>query len=241
MLSDAELKVWLQKDLSRADKVLAVLASFDEPVSIRKIKIKASVAGCNMEKWSIPSILQRSKGMTLALPLGHELSEKGYAKLQELGISKLSPAAAKVATDLRKHLGTITNPDTRAFVEEAIQCYEAELFRSAIVMSWLAAMSVLHHAVIESKLVELNAAQKAIDPKWKPAITADDLGLMKESDFLNRLVAISMIGKNAKTQLLHALDLRNGCGHPNSLKVGANATAAHLETLLQNVFDKFAS
>jgi hypothetical protein len=27
------------------------------------------------------------------------------------------------------------------------------------------------------------------------------------------------------------LKLRNGCGHPNSLKIGANKVAAHLETL----------
>jgi len=35
------------------------------------------------------------------------------------------------------------------------------------------------------------------------------------------------------------LDLRNGCGHPNSLKVSVNKSAAHIETLLQNIFEKF--
>lgn len=239
MLSDPELKSWLQKDLSRAEKVLLVLASSDDALGLVTIKLKARLAGCSMDKWSIPTILQRAKGTTLKVPLGYELSEKGFAHLQQLGVGKMSPAASKVATDLRQHLSKIKNPGTRAFVGEAISCFEADLFRSAIVMSWLAAMSVLHNAVLANKLNEFNAAQKMVDHKWKAAITADDLGLMKESDFLNRLVTISMIGKNAKAQLVTALDLRNGCGHPNSLKVGANVTAAHLEVLLLNVFDKF--
>ncbi len=32
---------------------------------------------------------------------------------------------------------------------------------------------------------------------------------------------------------------RNGCGHPNSLKIGANTAAHHIEILLLNVFQKF--
>lgn len=76
--------------------------------------------------------------------------------------------------------------------------------------------------------------------RWKTAATSDDLGKMKEGDFLDRIEGISVIGKNAKAQLKAALDLLNGCGHPNSLKVGANKSAAHIETLLQNVFDPFA-
>jgi hypothetical protein len=63
---------------------------------------------------------------------------------------------------------------------------------------------------------------------------------MGEADFLDRIEGISIIGKNAKAQLKAALDLRNGCGHPNSLRVGVNKSAAHIETLLQNVFEKFA-
>lgn len=62
---------------------------------------------------------------------------------------------------------------------------------------------------------------------------------MDESDFLDRLEGLSIIGKNTKAQLKAALDLRNGCGHPNSLQVGVNKSAAHIETLLQNVFKRF--
>ena len=75
--------------------------------------------------------------------------------------------------------------------------------------------------------------------KWKDAKTTDDIGRMNESDFLDRLAAISVIGKNVKAELKGCLDRRNGCGHPNSLKISANTVAHHIEILLLNVFKEF--
>jgi len=43
---------------------------------------------------------------------------------------------------------------------------------------------------------------------------------MKESDFLDRLQAISVIGKSVKQELAKRLELRNSCGHPNTLTIG---------------------
>ena len=202
---------------------------------------RARDAGCNMKNWNIGDILTKAKGITIRLPAGHEVSEKGYARLEQLGVSKLPAAAAKVAQDLRKHMANIKDDTTRAFVEEAIQCHEAALYRSAIVMSWIAAVGVLHQEVVAKHLATFNAEVSRIDKKWKPATTTDDLGKMGETDFLDRLAGIKMIGKNVKAQLVHGLSLRNGCGHPNSLKVGANAVAAHIEMLLLNVFHKFSA
>ena len=62
---------------------------------------------------------------------------------------------------------------------------------------------------------------------------------MKEHEFLQVLAAISVLGKNVKDELEGCLKLRNGCGHPNTLTVGESKAAAHVETLIQNVFAKF--
>ena len=48
-----------------------------------------------------------------------------------------------------------------------------------------------------------------------------------------------MIGKNVKQELEGCLKLRNGCGHPNTLKLGPIKVASHLETLGQNVYAVF--
>ena len=156
-----------------------------------------------------------------------------------LGVTRISPAAVQVATDLRALLPRLVNDNTRHFVEEAIKCYEAELYRSAIVMSWLAAIDVLHKDVHQTHLSAFNAEAKRVDTRWRDAKTTDDLGRMAEADFLDCIAAISVIGKNVKKELKDCLDRRNGCGHPNSLQIGANTAAHHIEILLLNVFQKF--
>jgi len=63
---------------------------------------------------------------------------------------------------------------------------------------------------------------------------------MKEHDFLNVLESLSIIGNNVKQDLQNnGLKLRNACGHPNTLAVGQNMVAAHLERLILNVFSQF--
>lgn len=239
-LNDAQLKLWLQKDgLQRLDKILLVLSSMTTPSTVSAIKSKSRSVGCNIDKWNVSDILARGKGSTLKISDGHELAEKGKARLKDLGLETISAAAVQVASDLRKHLSNIKDKDTRAFVEEAIMCYEARLFRSAIVMSWLAAVDILKKEVVANHLSAFNAEAKRLNAKWKDATNADEIGAMNEGDFLNRLTAISVIGKNRKQRLEQALTLRNGCGHPNSLKVGQNEVAAHVEALLQNVFEVF--
>jgi hypothetical protein len=125
-------------------------------------------------------------------------------------------------------------------VEEAVECYEFELYRSAVVMSWLAAVHVLKKEVHQNHLAEFNAEAAKVDSKWKTAKTLDDIGRMKESDFLNRIAAISVIGKNVKKKLEECLDTRNACGHPSSFKVGQLTVASHIEILLLNVLEPYA-
>lgn len=239
MLKSDELKQWLHKDLGKLDKVLLVLATQDEPVSVSKINELAEAAGFRaMRKWNVSATLSAAKGKAIRTS-GWELTDAGRMHLRGLGVTSISPAAMQVAVDLRNHLTKITDPQTRDFVEEAIKCHEAELYRSAIVMSWLGAVDVLQKHVHQHHLAAFNTEAARVNGKWKPAVSQDDIGKMGEGGFLDRIEALSIIGKNVKAQLKIALDLRNGCGHPNTLKVSVNKSAAHIETLLQNVFEKF--
>lgn len=103
-------------------------------------------------------------------------------------------------------------------------------------MSWVGAVAVLQDRVVKNRLVDFNSEAKRRDPKWKNALTTDDLGRLKERDFFDILHAISMIGGNVKKELVNCLDRRNGCGHPNSLKVAESTAAHHLEVLILNVY-----
>lgn len=240
MLSLSDLKSWLHRDLSQRDKLLILLASLGKPCQVKDIKELAKQAGLRVPAgWNPSASLARSNGRAIRTPQGWEITEPGKQHPRNLGVTKISPAAVQVATDLRAELTKVDNDDTRLFVEEAIKCYEAELYRSAVVMSWLAAVDVLHSHVHQKHLAAFNAEAKHVDSRWRDAKTTDDLGRMAEVDFLDRILAISVIGKNVKKELKDCLDRRNGCGHPNSMKIGANTVAHHIEILLLNIFKVF--
>jgi hypothetical protein len=241
LLKANDLKGWLHRsDLTQLDKLLLILGTFNEPCQVKELKNRAREGGLKItDRWNPSASLGRCKGLAINTPAGWELTEAGRTHIRKLGVTNIAASAAQVRHDLRAELTNIENSDTRAFVEEAIKCFESELFRSAVVMSWLAAISVLYNHVQTYRLDEFNNEASKVDAKWKPAKTTDDLGRMKESDFLDRITAISIIGKNVRQQLGSCLTLRNSCGHPNSLKLGANTVAHHIEILLLNVYKVF--
>lgn len=241
MLDVTALKNWLHRDLPARDKLLLILATFDTPVQLADMRAKSHEAGFKIPvRWNMSDVLGKSNGLAIRVPAGWELSESGKNHLHNLGVHSVSPAAMQVAADLRSHLENVSNPTTRAFVEEAIKCHEAKFYRSAVVMSWMAAVDVLYREVVANHLVAFNAEAKRVNSKWTAAVNEDGLARMGELEFLDRLVPIGVIGKNVKEELGKALKLRNGCGHPNSLKIGPNMVASHLETLILNVFERFA-
>lgn len=242
MLKPHELKDWVHRfKFGRTDKLLLILSSFDSPCSVAQIRERGLEAGLReMQDWNVSLILGRTLGKAINIPAGWVLTDAGRQHLRSLGVTKISPAAVQVATDLRGLLVKVNDDETRAFVEEAVQCYELELYRSAVVMSWLAAMHVLKGEVHQKHLSAFNTEATRVDPRWKQAKTTDDIGLMKESDFLDRIAAISVIGKNVKEELQKCLKFRNACGHPSSLKLGPNAVASHIEILLLNVLQPLA-
>lgn len=241
MLKSSDLKVWLHKDVSRLEKLLLVLAAIDKPCSLADIRNEALKSGFRIStKWNVSSILGRSKGMAIKTHQGWEITDTGKLHLRGLGLSEVSFAAMNVAVDLRKHLTKVLDEETRAFVSEAIQCHENSLYRSAVVMSWLGAVSVLHKYVHSQRLADFNSEAKRVDEKWRMAKTTDDLGKMNEDKFLDTIERLSIIGKNAKESLKECLKRRNGCGHPNSMKVSTNQSAAHIEILLLHVFEPFS-
>ena len=240
MIKKSKLKAWLQRDITQRDKLLLTLGSFKEPCQIREIRDRATELGFQIPSyWNPSNVLKRSKGLAIKLPKGWELSDLGIQHIQELGVLSNNPHATQVASGLRKALSKIAHEDTRAFVEEAVTCFEAKLYRSAVVMSWVGAVAILRDEVCSKFLKEFNTEAARIDGKWRNAKNADDLARMKEAHFLDRLVGISLVGKDVKQQLENCLKLRNSCGHPNSLKIGENTVSSHIETLLLNVFHRF--
>ncbi len=242
MLPESALKDLLAKEeYSRTEKVLICLgAEADQAKAVKRVREIGRKAGLRvLDRWNVSGLLSGSKGLAIRTEDGWELTTPGRDKVRELGGMAVSSPAPTVAAHLRKQLAKITDPEARAFVEEAVKCLEFRLLRAAVVLSWVGALAVLQQQVVDSKLTEFNTEATRRDARWKKATKKDDLSRMKEFDFLNVLAAISVLGKSVKQELEGCLKLRNGSGHPNSLKIGEARVAAHIETLLLNVFSQF--
>jgi hypothetical protein len=242
LLEQASLKDFLhQSELSNTDRLLLCLGiQVGSPKTIAEITNIAKSAGLTKAKnWNISSYLSKSKGLAIRTDSGWELTSEGKKRVAILTGSLTTAPIPQVASTLRSHLSKIINTDTAAFLDEAIRCYEAKLYRAAVVLSWVGALSALYDHVIAHKITEFNSEASRRDATWRTAKKKDDLARMKEHDFLQVLNAISVIGKNVKDELEGCLKFRNGCGHPNSLQIGEARVSAHIETLILNVFSTF--
>lgn len=219
--------------------LLLMLADEAAPKAPKEIRdIGLSVGLRDIRKWNISDVLARSKGLAISVTDGWEVSEAGIAHLSERGLLGGAPIA-QPAIKLRALLPSIKDAQIRSFVEEAISCYEHRSYRAATVLSWVGAAALLYEHVLAKKLPEFNAELKRRFPKQKQVAAFDDFSEIKEADFLDILQVISVIGKSKKDELKHCLQLRNGCGHPNQLGVGEHMVAAHLESLVKNIYSVF--
>jgi len=243
LLSSNSLKDILHKSeiSTKTDKLLICLAvDVDHPKSVKEVKELATNAGLHeVNRWNVSDLLSSSKKYAIRIKEGWVLTSDGKKHVEKLIAPFIKPTVIKVAAGLRKHLTKIKEPNTYSFVEQAINCFEAEFYRAAVVLSWIGAISVLYEHVKKNELAAFNEEAIRRFPKWKPAKTKDDLARMKEKDFLGGLEGISVIGKSVKDELEGCLKLRNGCGHPNSLKIAEHRVSSHLETLILNVFSQF--
>lgn len=230
-----------RSEYTRTDKLLFCLAADNSvPKTVSELKeIAKSVGLRSALSWNISSLLSASRGMAVRTNAGWELTDEGKKRVATLAGHKISGPHFVIAAGLRRHLTSITNPQVATFVEEAISCHEGRLYRAAIVLSWVGAIGVMYDYVIRNQLAPFNAEAQRRNAKWKTAKNTDDLARMEEHEFLQILDSLSIVGKSVKQELEGCLRLRNGCGHPNSLVVGEAKVAAHIESLIQNVFCKF--
>lgn len=239
LVASDSLKNWLpRKDLSRTTKVLMVLATNGQPMPVQEIRSIVTVNGArDAKRWNISDILATSGGLAVRSEGGWELNEDGRRHVAEiLGHARPPPESDRLKAALAK----VANPEAHAFLEEAVHCYGHRLYRAAVVLSWVGALWLLYAYVEKNCLAAFNAEATRRNPKWRGAKNVEGFARMQESDFLDIAETLNVIGKSTKKQLQGCLDLRNGCGHPNKLRLGENAVANHIEMLALNVFARFA-
>ena len=229
--------------LGNRDLLLVMLAIEPAiPLPVQAIKKRCVDAGLRkLAAKNISRILAVATGLVARTNLGWELQQRGIGRAHELAEAvNVNLVVTQSSRSLRSHAAAVKNELTNSFVLEAIQCFEARQYRAAVVFSWAGAVALLHSHVFASKRLEFNTEATRRDSKWRVAKQQDDLGRVREHEFLEICEAIGVIGKNVKQIMQNeCLTLRNACGHPNSLVIAENSVAAHIEKLIKNVFVKF--
>lgn len=223
------------------DKIFfALLFRDNQPLSINEIRSLLEVNGLKkVRQWNINTILDRAEGLVIETVEGWELTTNGLEYIYGTSKKNTEESSRKINDSLRILLPQIKNQNTSKFVEEAIQSYEYKLYRSAVVLSWVGAIAVLYDYVLSNRLSDFNIESIKRDSKRKPVKNMDDLAKISEHEFLEILESISVFGKSVKQELQARLKMRNGCGHPNSFHLSDNMVAAHIESLIVNVFTQF--
>jgi len=231
------------QSLNNRDQLFVLLAIEPTgPLTIEKIKERCVNTGLRqLAKKNISDILGKSNGSVVRTSVGWELQELASRRVRDLAQAvHVNLVVTQSSQSLRGHADVITDQLTKSFVMEAIQCFEAKQYRAAVVFSWAGAVALLHQHVFSRKLNDFNTEATRRDSKWRTAKQQDDLGRMKEHEFLDVCEVIGVMGKNVKQILQNeCLMLRNACGHPNSASIAENSVAAHIEKLIKNVFTRF--
>lgn len=108
------MKDWLHRDLASRDKLLLILASFDQPAKLADLRSRSEETGFRLpKKWNLSDVLGKIGGMAIRVPAGWEHTDTGNNHLRAIGVESPSPPAVQVAADLRKHLANVQHDALR--------------------------------------------------------------------------------------------------------------------------------
>lgn len=146
----------------------------------------------------------------------------------------------QTSAELRSLEKSFEEGPKKRFLTEAVDCFEANANRAAIVMVWILAVDHLFDYVVNNKLDEFNSALSASpDKRIKRASTKEDLSELKESKFIELCRSANIISNDVRKILEDSLGVRNTAAHPSSVEVTRSKAIAVIEDLVINVVKKF--
>lgn len=146
----------------------------------------------------------------------------------------------QTSAELRSLEKNFDDGPKKRFLAEAVDCFEANANRAAIVMVWILAIDHLFEYVLTSKLNDFNSSLAASpDKRIKKASTKEDLSELKESKFIELCRSANIISNDVRKILEDALGVRNTAAHPSSVEVTRSKAIAVIEDLILNVVKKF--
>lgn len=175
--------------------------------------------------------LLKSKG-------GYRLEGKMRRALDaKFGTAPTTVIVTKMLADLPSQLGTT---EEREFLTEALTCYRAGAYRSAIVMTWNLAFDHLVRWIVQdgSRLAAFNAAIGTKFPKrggYQVTPQMESFEEFTEAETIELCRTARLLSKNIIEMLREKLKRRNAAAHPSQVVITQMQTDDVISDLVNNV------
>lgn len=158
--------------------------------------------------------------------------------------STLNRGLARVEASnlLRALLPKVGSAQEKAFLEEAIDCYEVGARRAAVVMTWLLTVHHMFEFVLRHHLSAFNGVlAKNTDKRVGVASVAriDDFSEIPEGKFIEFLRSARIVSNDVRKILDTKLGIRNSAAHPSSVTLSEVKTTDFVIDLVENVLLKY--
>jgi hypothetical protein len=195
------------------------------------LKVPTNVPQCfiNLAQGKSPTFLKKGVFYTFHRTAKKELDE----------LYNINKHVKQTSNALRNLLSKLTSDEQKAFLEEAVSCFEISCYRASIVMTWLLTIDVIYERVISKYLSQFNAAIQS-HGKYKKIVIGkkEDFSDIKESDFIELLRVGKIISGDIRKILTEKLDFRNTAAHPNTIIIKESKAISFIEDLVENVILK---
>lgn len=181
-----------------------------------------------------------SRPRFLRVKSGYQLERKYEETLGKT--LQAGPAKTETTHALKDLLGQLAGRNEKEFLQEAIDCYEIDARRAAIVMVWILTVHHLYQYILKHKITAFNKELKKVTDrrvKVKVISTIDDFSEMPESVFIQIMRSASIISNDVRKILDTKLGIRNSYAHPSALLISQVKTTDFIIDLTQNVILKY--
>lgn len=173
---------------------------------------------------------------------GYSISRGSQLELQKT--LHAGPAKQETSLLLRGLLAKVADQAEKAFLQEAIDCYEIGARRAAILMTW---QMSLHHLVAHvlgspSSLTAFNdVLSRNTDKRVKVSSVSkiDDFSDIPEGKLIELLRSAKVISGDVRKILDAKLDIRNSAAHPSAVTISEVKATDFIIDLIDNVVEKY--
>jgi len=195
----------------------------------------------NAKKFNVSDVLGKAGGLVSAANGGKNLvwrlTASGRSYVSDFIDVDDQPIEVKNAVQgLMAIAGSVADPVSRGYIEEAVLCLQVDARRAAVVFLWSGAIRSLQAVAWSQGASQVNAAIVKHDGRVKPLKKPEDFATVKDVTQLLSFRELGLIDKGQWQTLQEGLDLRNRCGHPTKYHPGVTKVAAFVEDIVGIVF-----